>query len=148
MNGERKPSMVDRILRLFAEVRAGEGVNVVILALNVFILLTAYSMMKPLRSGLILVERGPEVTAYMSAAMAFILIPVIAVYGKLADRFPRRRLINLVTLFFALYLDFEMIDCLQEFFLRDWLGRECVQKWEGDVLIEEEETSPAIYSCV
>ena len=101
MNDERKASVVDRALRIFAEVRAGEGINVVILALNVFILLTAYSMMKPLRSGLILVERGPEFTAYMSAAMAFILIPVIAGYGKLADRFPRRRLINVVTLFFA-----------------------------------------------
>lgn len=101
MNGERKPGLVDRSLRLFTEVKAGEGANVVILALNVFILLTAYSMMKPIRSGLILVERGPEFTAYMSAAMAFILIPVIAGYGKLADRFPRRRLINVVTLFFA-----------------------------------------------
>ena len=101
MNGDRKPSLVDRALRLFAEVRAGEGATVVILALNVFILLTAYSMMKPIRSGLILVERGPEFTAYLYAAMAFILIPVIAGYGRLADRFPRRRLINMVTLFFA-----------------------------------------------
>jgi AAA family ATP:ADP antiporter len=101
VNGERRPSVVDRALRLFAEVKAGEGTNVVILAVNVFILLTAYSMMKPLRSGLLLVEQGPEFKAYMSAAMAFILIPVIAGYGKLADRFPRRRLINVVTLFFA-----------------------------------------------
>ncbi|MBT8479572.1 MAG: MFS transporter [Gemmatimonadetes bacterium] len=101
MNGERKPGVLDRALRLFAEVKAGEGANVVILAVNVFILLTAYSMMKPLRDGLILGEKGPEFTAYMSAAMAFLLIPVIAGYGKLADRFPRRRLINVVTLFFA-----------------------------------------------
>ncbi len=101
MNGGGKPGVIDRALRIFADVRAGEGANVVILAVNVFILLTAYSMMKPIRSGLILVERGPEFTAYMSAAMAFILIPVIAGYGKLADRFPRRRLINVVTLFFA-----------------------------------------------
>ena len=114
MNDERKPGVVDRALRIFAEVRAGEGINVVILALNVFILLTAYSMMKPLRSGLILVERGPEFTAYMSAAMAFILIPVIAGYGKLADRFPRRRLINVVTLFFA--------GCCLAFFLAGTAG--------------------------
>ncbi len=114
MNDERKASVVDRALRIFAEVRAGEGINVVILALNVFILLTAYSMMKPLRSGLILVERGPEFTAYMSAAMAFILIPVIAGYGKLADRFPRRRLINVVTLFFA--------GCCLAFFLAGTAG--------------------------
>ena len=75
--------------------------NVLILALNVFLLLTAYSMLKPLRDGLILGERGPEFTSYMAAAMAFILVPVIGGYGKLADRFPRRRLINVVTMFFA-----------------------------------------------
>ena len=88
-------------MRLFTEVRAGEGANVVILALNVFLLLTAYYILKPLRDGLILGERGPEFAAYMSAAMAFLLVPVIALYGRMADRFPRRRLINYVTLFFA-----------------------------------------------
>ncbi len=101
MNGGRRPSALDRILRLFTEVRAGEGGNVLILAVNVFLLLTAYYILKPLRDGLILGERGPEFAAYMSAAMAFVLIPVIAGYGKMADRLPRRRLINLVTLFFA-----------------------------------------------
>lgn len=101
MNGSGRKSLLDRALRLFAEVRAGEGANVLLLAVNVFLLLTAYSMLKPLRDGLILGERGPEFTSYMAAAMAFILIPVIGGYGKLADRFPRRRLINVVTLFFA-----------------------------------------------
>jgi AAA family ATP:ADP antiporter len=101
VNRESKPSALDRVLRLFTEVRAGEGMNVLILALNVFLLLTAYSMLKPLRDGLILGERGPEFTSYMAAAMAFLLVPVIGGYGKLADRFPRRRLINIVTLFFA-----------------------------------------------
>ncbi len=81
--------------------KAGEGANVLILAVNVFLLLTAYYILKPLRDGLILGEKGPEFAAYMSAAMAFVLIPVIAVYGKMADRLPRRRLISLVTVFFA-----------------------------------------------
>jgi len=101
LNRGHKPGVLDQALRLFAEVREGEGANVLILALNVFLLLTAYSMLKPLRDGLILGEQGPEFTSYMAAAMAFILIPVIAGYGKLADRFPRRRLLNVVTLFFA-----------------------------------------------
>ncbi len=101
MNGEHKPSLLDRALRIFAEVRAGEGANVIILAMNVFLLLTAYYILKPIRDGLILAERGAEGTAYMSAAMAFLLVPVIALYGRMADRFPRRRLINVVTLFFA-----------------------------------------------
>lgn len=101
MNGGRRRSVLDLALRPFAEVRAGEGASVLILAVNVFLLLTAYYILKPLRDGLILGEEGPEFAAYMAAAMAFILIPVIALYGKLADRLPRRRLINRVTLFFA-----------------------------------------------
>jgi len=101
VNGGSKPGVIDRALRLFADVRAGEGANVVILAVNVFLLLTAYYILKPLRDGLIIGEKGPAFAAYMAAAMAFILIPVIAGYGKLADRYPRRHLINMVTLFFA-----------------------------------------------
>jgi AAA family ATP:ADP antiporter len=97
----RRPSLLDRFLRLFAEVRAGEGWNVLLLALNVFLLLTAYYILKPLRDGLIIGEEGPEFAAYMAAAMAFLLIPVVRGYGKLADRLPRRRLINVVTIFFA-----------------------------------------------
>ena len=41
MNGERHPNVLDRALRLFADVKAGEGANVLILAVNVFLLLTA-----------------------------------------------------------------------------------------------------------
>lgn len=101
MNGANRSGPIDRALRLFTDVKAGEGANVVILAVNVFLLLTAYYILKPIRDGLIIGEEGPAFAAYMAAAMAFILIPVISVYGRLADRYPRRRLINLVTLFFA-----------------------------------------------
>ena len=73
MNGRRRPSVLDRALRIFADVRAGEGANVVILAVNVFLLLTAYYILKPIRDGLIIGEEGPEFAAYMSAAMAFLL---------------------------------------------------------------------------
>jgi AAA family ATP:ADP antiporter len=114
LNARYKSSALDRILRLFADVRTGEGASVVLLAINVFVLLTAYSMMKPLRSSFALAEQGPEFTAYLSAAMAFLLIPVIAGYGKLADRFPRRKLINVVTLIFAL--------CCGAFFLAGSAG--------------------------
>ena len=53
MSGERHPNLLDRALRLFADVKAGEGANVLILAVNVFLLLTAYYILKPLRDGLI-----------------------------------------------------------------------------------------------
>ncbi len=114
MNGARSRSPLDRLLRLFADVRAGEGRNVLLLALNVFLLLTAYYILKPLRDGLILSEIGPEFTAYSSAAMALLLVPLVVAYGKLADRYPRRRLIAVVTIFFAA--------CCAVFFLLGRMG--------------------------
>ena len=62
---------LDRILRLFTDVRSGEGLTVLLLALNVFLLLTAYYFIKPLREALILDESGAEIktaTAMASAA--------------------------------------------------------------------------------
>ena len=44
---------LDRALRLFTDVRSGEGFTVLLLALNVFLLLTAYYFIKPLREALI-----------------------------------------------------------------------------------------------
>ncbi len=101
MDGTQRPSPLDRVLRLFTDVRAGEGRSVLLLALNIFVLLTAYYVLKPIREALILGEAGPEFKAYAAAAMAILLVPLAATYGKLADRYPRRRLINVVTLFFV-----------------------------------------------
>ncbi len=100
MNGTRRPSPLDRLLRLFTEVRAGEGWTAVLLALNIFLILTAYYTLKPVREGLILGEGSPELKAYMSAGQAILLIGAVKLYGWLTDRVPRRRLINSVTFFF------------------------------------------------
>ncbi|MEJ2484007.1 MAG: hypothetical protein P8049_13080, partial [Gemmatimonadota bacterium] len=100
---------LDRILRLFTDVRSGEGFTVLLLALNVFLLLTAYYFIKPLREALILDESGAEIKSYASALQAVILLAAVPAYGALAGRWPRRTLINRVTLFFAA--------CLVLFFL-------------------------------
>jgi AAA family ATP:ADP antiporter len=92
---------LDRILRLFTDVRSGEGLTVLLLALNVFLLLTAYYFIKPLREALILDESGAEIKSYASALQALILLVAVPAYGALAGRWPRRTLINRVTLFFA-----------------------------------------------
>ena len=98
------PSRLDRGLRIFSDVRPGEGVTAVLLALNIFLLLTAYYILKVVREALILGQGSPEVKSYMSAAMIVVLAVAVPFYGRLAARLPRRRLINVVTAFFIVCL--------------------------------------------
>ena len=91
---------LDRSLRLFADVRSGEGARVVLLAVNVFLILTAYYVLKPVREALILGEGSAELKSYMSAAQVAVLALAVPLYGRLASRLPRRQLINWVTAFF------------------------------------------------
>jgi AAA family ATP:ADP antiporter len=94
-------SPLDRFLGLFAEVRAGEGPTAALLTLNVFLLLTTYYVVKPVREALILVEGGAEMKSYLSAGQAVLLLGAVPFYAALASRMSRRRLINAVTLFFT-----------------------------------------------
>ena len=95
---------LDRALRLFADVRAGEGITALLLAFNVFLLLAAYYFVKPVREALILSGEGAEVKSYAAAGQAILLLGLIPAYGALADRLPRRALLNAVTGFFVVCL--------------------------------------------
>jgi AAA family ATP:ADP antiporter len=97
-----KRSLVERLLGIFTRVEPGEGFTVLALTLNVFVLMTAYSAIKPVREGLILsLKSGAEYKAYMGAAIAVALLGAVPVYARVADRMPRNRLVAGVTLFFA-----------------------------------------------
>jgi AAA family ATP:ADP antiporter len=98
--GEPK-TLLDRALSLFADVRSGEGVSALLLALNIFLLLAGYSLMKPARDGLILTEGGAEVASYSAAAQAVLLVLVVPLYGWLGSRVGRIRLITIMMTFFA-----------------------------------------------
>lgn len=98
---EREPGALDRFLRLFTDVRSGEGLTAVLLMLNVFLILGAYYLIKPVREALILAERSAEVKSYLSAGQALLLLGLVPLYGALASRVPRKTLINAVTLFFT-----------------------------------------------
>src|ERR1700687_2932903 len=91
----------DRVLRPFTDVRGGEGATALLLALNVFLLLAAYYLIKPVREALILSGPGAEVKSYAAAGQAVLLLGLVPAYGALADRLPRRRLLNAVTAFFV-----------------------------------------------
>ncbi|HEX3598213.1 MAG TPA: hypothetical protein VHU80_24060, partial [Polyangiaceae bacterium] len=95
-------SPVEKFLGVFTRVEPGEGFTALVLTLNVFVLMTAYSAIKPVREGLILSMRsGAEYKAYMGAAIATALLFAVPAYARVADRYPRNRLVAGVTLFFA-----------------------------------------------
>jgi AAA family ATP:ADP antiporter len=71
------------------------------MALSIFLLLTSYYVLKVVREAYILGEGSAELKSYMSAAMVGVLAIVVPLYGRLAARAARRRLINIVTAIFA-----------------------------------------------
>jgi AAA family ATP:ADP antiporter len=99
-----KPRLTDRLLSAFTSVQEGEGIGALLLAAQVFLLLSAYYMLKTVRESLILTEGGAEIKAYSSAAQAMFLLLVIPSYGWLASKLKRDRLLTFVTLFFASHL--------------------------------------------
>jgi ATP:ADP antiporter, AAA family len=91
----------ERLLRPFAEVRAGEAIPALVLAGTLFLLLTAYYLLKVIREPLILMSGGAEVKAYAAAGQAFLLLPVLRLHGAVARRVGRLALIGTVLLFVA-----------------------------------------------
>ena len=98
------PSLVERALGLVADVRAGEAPTALLLTLNVFLLLTAYYLLKVAREPLILVGGGAEVKSYSSVGQSILLVFVASAYGWLATRVARMTLIGSVTAFFCVNL--------------------------------------------
>ncbi|NJK88389.1 MAG: translocase [Myxococcales bacterium] len=98
-------SLLERTLGLITDVRAGEGITALLLSLNIFVLLSAYYVIKPVREAFILVmEDGARYKSYTSAAIAIVLLFAVPAYGSFASRVKRNRLVVSVTLFFASHL--------------------------------------------
>ncbi len=99
---EPRKSVVERLLTLFTDVRGGEGVTVLLMTVNIFLILLAYYIIKPVREALILsVPSGAEIKSYASVGQALILLLIaVPLYSMLANRMPRRRLLNTVNVFF------------------------------------------------
>jgi len=70
-------SRLESLLSHFADVRAGEGVGILLMALNLFLLLGAYYLLKTVREVLILTQGGAEVKSYSSAGQAALLLVLV-----------------------------------------------------------------------
>jgi AAA family ATP:ADP antiporter len=100
--GDAPPkTALEKALSYLADVRAGEGATVTLMAVNVFLLLFAYYLLKTVREALILTESGAYVKAYSSAGQAAILMLLVPLYGYFGTKVVRIRLIVGLLLFFA-----------------------------------------------
>ena len=75
-----------------------------VMTLTVFLLLTAYYLLKTAREPLILLNGGAEVKSYAAAGQAVLLLGFVQLYGSVARRVGRIRLLLSVYLFFAVNL--------------------------------------------
>ncbi len=95
--------MLERVLRVFTDIRAGEGPTSLILFVNVFLILCAYYFIKPLRESWIAVSdvaglSKMEVKAYSSFGQSVLLAFIVSAYARLSTRWPRGTLITRATL--------------------------------------------------
>src|SRR5277367_6669526 len=89
------------LMRPFGRVTPDESLGAALLTLTVFLLLTAYYLLKTAREPLILLHGGAEVKQYAAAGQAGLLAIVVNAYSALAQRVGRQWLIATVYLFFA-----------------------------------------------
>lgn len=100
-------SGLERLLGIFTDVKRGEGLSAVLMTLNVFLLLTSYYIVKPVRDALITSMpggRGDVYKSYMGGAIAVALLFAVPAYASFAKKLPRNRLVVGATLFFVLHL--------------------------------------------
>jgi AAA family ATP:ADP antiporter len=89
-----------RMLRPFTKVHPQEATTVALMTLCSFMLLAAYYLLKTVREPLVLLEGGAEIKLYLRAAQAVIMVGIVHLYGELARRVGRGKLLAIVFLFF------------------------------------------------
>jgi AAA family ATP:ADP antiporter len=106
MTNNPSKNYLERFLSLFTQVRAGEGATALLMVFNIFLILTSYYIIKPVREALILAAGTEQLSGAVLKSLAatgqvVLLMIAIPLYSRLASRVPRRKLINLVTIIFA-----------------------------------------------
>lgn len=103
-SGPNPGNLLEKWLRLFSDIRAGEGTTGLLLLVNIFLVLAAYYLIKPVREGWLSMTTitgltKMEIKAYSSFGQSLVLLFAISFYGFLASRLHRRTLVTVTTLF-------------------------------------------------
>lgn len=102
---EERRSTLERLLGAVTEVKAGEAGTALLMTLGVFLLLTSYYVIKPVREALILaMESGADYKSYMGGVIAVALLIAVPAYSRFASRMDKHKLVVRVTLFFVSHL--------------------------------------------
>ncbi len=100
-------SFLERFLKIFSDIRAGEGQAGILLMVNIFLVLASYYFIKPVREGWLSVSdigglSKMEIKAYSSLGQSLILLIVMPVYGYLTSFLSRFVLMLSTTVFLSL----------------------------------------------
>lgn len=91
-------SRVEKILCLFADVQPGEGPQLLMLLINVWLLLIGYYILKPVREELlgggVLGFPPNDAKVILTGISAIVLIAAVPLYSRLVDRLSRLALLN------------------------------------------------------
>src|SRR6186997_2540429 len=98
-------SLLERVLSVFTDIRAGEGPTAVLMLANIFLLLVCYSVIKTAREPLILLGGGAEVKSYAAAGQAVVLTGFVPLYSWFATKVNRAKLLVAVYLFFLVNIE-------------------------------------------
>lgn len=88
-------------LRGVESTRATEAASVALFFVHALVLLVCYYVLKTLREPLLLTEGSPEIKSIAQAVVALVLLVAVPLYGAVAKRVGRRKLVRAITAFFA-----------------------------------------------
>lgn len=113
-------TLVDRALGVFSDVKGGEGTHALLMLVALFLLMVSYYVLKTVREPLILAGGSAEPKAYASAAQAGVLMLFVPLYGLIANKVDRPKLIAGTLVAF--------LACLQGFY---FIGKASDPSWLG-----------------
>jgi AAA family ATP:ADP antiporter len=101
-----KPAPAHTLWLVFGDVRRGEGSRVALFGLQIFLLLTAYYLLKTVREPLILLWgiwglKGDELKIYATSVQALLLLGLLPFYGVLAGRLRGLTLVRVTLIAFV-----------------------------------------------
>lgn len=104
-HAKTEKSALEKLLGLITEVKPGEALSAILLTVNVFLLLTSYYIIKPVRDALIVaMPDGAKYKSYMGAVIAVALLLAVPAYASFAKKLKRNRLVVGATLFFVSHI--------------------------------------------